>query len=540
MRASDLKSMEMIGHDPKTGFPILGHYRIMAMGITGLGRLYKDLNQSLGADKMDVLLTRFGYDGGLAHATVISDLYRFDSPEELLKAGGVMRRLAGLAHETITEIDFNPDKKQLRFKGIWKESFEPDIFRSISTGSDTPVCAILAGLVSGYASAVIGADVLVKEISCKAQGFDHCTFEGRTLGEWGLDLADVRKEFKITDIKTEMESLKSNLEQASRFIADQEDEINALKQQIRPGSMDTMIFRSHAMATTMTLAQKVAPTAATVLIQGESGTGKEVLARFIHDQSGRKEEPFLPINCAALPSDLLESELFGHTKGAFTGAESARKGLFVQAGKGTLFLDEIGELPLSLQPKLLRAIQEKQVRPLGGSTLEPVKARILTATNQEIKEMVAEGTFREDLYFRISVFPITLPPLRNRREDILPLARHFLSRLSPDHPGFSPQAIQHLEGFSWSGNIRELENVVEYGVILAGDHQRILPEHFPNQEAQTGTHPMAIFGQSLPSCRELEQQYIRHVLNQTNGNKTEASRILGLSISTLWRRLNRS
>jgi predicted hydrocarbon binding protein len=342
---------------------------------------------------MNVLLTRFGYDGGLAQAAVISDLYRFDSPEELLKAGGVMRRLAGLAHETITEIDFNPEKKQLRFKGIWKESFEPDIFRCLSPSSDKPVCSILTGLVSGYASAVMGTEMLVKEISCKAQGFDHCTFEGRTLGEWGLSLDD-------------------------------------------------------AMATTMTLTQKVAPTAATVLIQGE------------------------------------------------------------------------------------------KVRPLGGSTLEPVKARILAATNQEIREMVAKGTFREDLYFRISVFPITLPPLRNRREDILPLARHFLSRLSPGHPGFSPQAIQQLELFSWPGNIRELENVIEYGVILAGDKQRILPEHFPNQEEQTGPPPMAMFGQSLPTCRELEQQYICHVLNQTNGNKTEASRILGLSISTLWRRLN--
>jgi DNA-binding NtrC family response regulator/predicted hydrocarbon binding protein len=539
MRANDLKSMEMIGQDPKTGFPILGHYRIMAVGISGLGRLIKDLNQSLGADKMDVLLTRFGYDGGLAQAAVISDLYRFDSPEELLKAGGVIRRMAGLAHETITEIDFNPDKKQLRFKGIWKESFEPDIFRSLSPSSDKPVCSILTGLVSGYASAVMGTEVLVKEISCKAQGFDHCTFEGRTLGEWGLSLDDAMEKFKITDIKTDMERLKSNLEQASRFIADQENEINALRQQIRPGPDDTMIFRSNAMATTMTLAQKVAPTAATVLIQGESGTGKEVLAKFIHDHSGRKKEPFLPINCAALPPNLLESELFGHTKGAFTGADRAKKGLFVQAGQGTIFLDEIGELPLSLQPKLLRAIQEKKVRPLGGSTLEPVKARILTATNQEIRAMVAKGTFREDLYFRISVFPITLPPLRNRREDILLLARHFLSRLSPGHPGFSPQAIQQLERFSWPGNIRELENVIEYGVILAGDKQRILPEHFPNQEKQTGPPPITMFGHSLPTCRELEQQYIRHVLNQTNGNKTEASRILGLSISTLWRRLNR-
>ena len=303
-----------------------------------------------------------------------------------------------------------------------------------------------------------------------------------------------------------------------------------------PEADSGLIFRSESMGRVLVLAEKVAPTSATVLILGESGTGKEVLARFIHRHSGREKAPFLAINCAALPPNLLESELFGHQKGAFTGADADKNGLFVEAGQGTLLLDEVGELPPELQAKLLRALQEREVRPVGGVKDIPVKARIIAATNHDLREMVAQNRFREDLYYRLAVFPMLVTPLRQRRQDILLLARHFLSRLIPDHPGFSPQAVRMMETYPWPGNVRELENWVEYAVVLAGN-SRIMPDHLPQTGVPDGHQPAANLILNQPTCEELERRYIQLVLDQTGGNKTEAARILGLSISTLWRRL---
>lgn len=537
MQAEDLRSHEMLGYDENTGFPLLGQYRIMAMGTTGLGRLLQDLNQSLGQEKMEILLTRFGYEGGLSHAAVISELYTFDNIEEQLKAGSVIRRLAGLAEEKLFAIDYDLKKKRLRFKGTWTNSFETLIWNSMNDKAAKPTCSILSGLVSGYATAVFGTNILVKEISCQSQGNEYCTFEGRTLKEWGILETDVNHFAKIEEIKKQLDHLHINLDKANKFIGTQNTRIKELKKRIHPENKHGVIFRSSSMAKTIMLAEKVANTNASVLIQGESGTGKEVLARFIHNNSDKKAEPFMDINCAALPPNLLEAELFGHTKGAFTGAEREKKGLFVEAKKGTIFLDEIGELPIDLQAKLLRALQEKKIRPVGGTKNIPVNARIIAATNQNLKEMIYNGKFREDLYYRIAVFPIFISPLRERRQDILLLARHFLTKLNSHHPGFSPEAIKKLETFAWPGNIRELENWVEYAVVLADKDQLINPDHFPVNDFYEEKDPVSTIGKDFPSCRELEKRYIKQILNHTNNNKTEASKILGISISTLWRRL---
>jgi transcriptional regulator with PAS, ATPase and Fis domain len=230
----------------------------------------------------------------------------------------------------------------------------------------------------------------------------------------------------------------------------------------------------------------------------------------------------------------LESELFGHVKGAFTGADSTHKGLLLETGKGSFFLDEIGELPLELQSKFLRVLQEKEVRPVGGLKSIPLEARIIAATNRDLKSLVKEKMFREDLYYRLAVFPLTVKPLRDRKEDILLLSRHFLEKLQPGHPGFSPAAIRMMEAYPWPGNIRELENCIEYAVILAGQ-DRIMPEHFP--KAMSSEDPLTAISSDFPSFRELEKRYTRLVLKSTNQNKTQAARILGTSVTTLWRRL---
>ena len=294
------------------------------------------------------------------------------------------------------------------------------------------------------------------------------------------------------------------------------------------------------MARLKTLCQQVAPTKMTVLIQGESGTGKEVLARLIHDYSDNKNEPFLALNCAALTPNLLESELFGYVKGAFTGAEKNKRGLFVEAGKGTLFLDEVGELPMELQGKLLRVLQQREVRPVGGVKHIPVAARIIAATNRDLTEMINAKSFRKDLYYRLSVFPLLIPPLRDRRQDILLLARHFLSRIDQHHPGFSPQAIRCMEAYEWPGNVRELENWIEYAVVLSGG-KLILPEHFPSlSNNNVDNASLSTLALDFPTCDEMQQRYVSLVLKHTANNKSEASRILGIGSSTLWRYLKRN
>jgi transcriptional regulator with PAS, ATPase and Fis domain len=348
---------------------------------------------------------------------------------------------------------------------------------------------------------------------------------------------EVRQYFAVTYLDEELSQTQAMIQAAEREMSRWSEEVDLLRGGAdRTEAEHGIVFRSEAMAKVLHLAGKVAPTGSNVLIQGESGTGKEVLALYIHRKSGRGQRPFLAVNCAALPPNLLESELFGHVKGAFTGADSDKKGLMVEADAGTLFLDEIGEMPLELQAKLLRVLQEKSVRPVGGLKSVPLEARIVTATNQDLRRMVSEGRFREDLYYRLAVFPLFLTPLRQRRQDILVLARHFLHRLDPNHPGFSPQAVRRMEAHPWPGNVRELENWVEYAVVLAG-RERIMPEHLPIPAEAAGDNPLSTLALDLPTAAELEKRYIRKVLDHTEGNKSEAARILGLSMSTLWRRM---
>ncbi len=540
MRAKDLRMTELVGLEPTTGFPTFGGVRVLVMGMPTLLRLQEDLVLSLGQEKMAVIFARFGYEAGLGQATAMGGMYDFENPEEWLRAGGVLRKLSGLANEEIGSVEVDRERGVLRFTGVWHDSFEALLWRRQHEPNPTPVCSILTGLASGYASAILGTEVLVRETGCHGAGDDFCTFEGRPVAEWGLDPEEMRNYYAVNDLGEEINRLQNALHQVRSELVRQNAEVQILRRQggvRRTGSDEHgIIFRSESIAKLLVLAEKVAPTGATVLIQGESGTGKEILARFIHEKSGRGREPFMAVNCAALPPNLLESELFGHVKGSFTGADSDKKGLFVEAGRGTLFLDEVGELPLELQAKILRAIQEKEVRQVGGLKGIPIQARIITATNRDLRAMVAEGTFREDLFYRLAVFPLLVTPLRQRREDILLLARHFLGKFRQEHPGFSPEAVRKLEAYTWPGNVRELENWIEYAVVLAGD-ERILPEHLPISSPQDAQNPMGNLALDLPSAEELERRYISLVLEHTGGNKSEAARILGLSISTLWRRL---
>ena len=313
----------------------------------------------------------------------------------------------------------------------------------------------------------------------------------------------------------------------------------------RPRGADELLGDSAAMRTVLDLIDRVSDSDSSVLITGESGTGKELVARALHDRSQRRDRPFVAINCAAVPETLLESELFGHARGAFTDAKTARAGLFVQAGRGTLFLDEIGELPVGLQPKLLRALQERRVRPLGGEGEISVDARMVAATNRDLESAVAERTFREDLYYRINVIPIELPPLRARSSDVLQLAQHFLERCAAlagkRIRGLSPAAAQRLVGYSWPGNVRELQNCIERSVALA-QYDDIVVEDLPEKIRTYHHSHVVVAGEDpseLVSMEELERRYIQRVLDAVGGNKTLAARILGFDRTTLYRKLDR-
>ncbi len=337
------------------------------------------------------------------------------------------------------------------------------------------------------------------------------------------------------------------------------EEVRRLRRQVgqREGTGGEMIGDSPAMRELFSMIDRVASAPSSVLIIGESGTGKELVARSLHERSDRSDGPFVAINCAALPENLLESELFGHVEGAFTDARSDKDGLFVQAHGGTLFLDEVGDLPLSLQPKLLRVLEERTVRPVGGDRPLEVDVRILAATHRDLEQSVKDQRFREDLYFRLNVIELALPPLRERGRDILILAQHFIEEFS-EHTdqkvvGLSAEAGRAMMQYDWPGNVRELRNYIERAVVLALQEE-ISTEDLPAKvrgarrngaglsqgaAADMLTLQADLSDGRLPTVSELEARYIAFVLGQTEGNKSRAAQILGFDRTTLYRKLER-
>jgi len=306
----------------------------------------------------------------------------------------------------------------------------------------------------------------------------------------------------------------------------------------------SIVGSSAAIRELSAMIRRVADADATVLITGESGTGKELVARALHELSpARHAEPFVAVNCGAVPANLLESELFGHVRGAFTDAKSSRSGLFLQAGKGTIFLDEIGEMPLEMQVKLLRVLQERTVRPVGGDEEVPFEARVITATNRDLESEIDEGRFREDLFYRVNVVPIAVPPLRARGADILTLAKYLVekvaTRTGKHPPEISPDAARKLMSYDWPGNVRELENCIERAVAFSGAGNIELA-HLPTKilDHQPSRIELSTAEVSeMITLDEMERRYVRQVLASVSGNKTHAARVLGIDRRSLYRRL---
>jgi DNA-binding NtrC family response regulator len=322
------------------------------------------------------------------------------------------------------------------------------------------------------------------------------------------------------------------------------EENRALKEELgRRYEFDNIIGRSQPMQEIFATVERVAPSRATVLLAGESGVGKDLIARAIHFRSPRRDYPLVKINCSAIPENLMESELFGYEKGAFTGAQTSKPGKFEQADKGTVFLDEIGDVPAAIQVKLLRILQEREFERLGSNVTRHIDVRVIAATNQDLRAALEQGTFREDLYYRLNVVPMNIPPLRERKVDIPFLAGHFVKKLAPDAgcqvEGLTDAAIEKLMSYHWPGNVRELENVIERSLVMATgtvlDARDIHLENAPRPRAHNGESGFLPEGMTLD---EYEQELIREALKRADGNKSQAARLLGLTRNALRYRLS--
>ncbi|MEO7097670.1 MAG: sigma-54-dependent Fis family transcriptional regulator, partial [Polyangiales bacterium] len=336
--------------------------------------------------------------------------------------------------------------------------------------------------------------------------------------------------------------------QSVRQRRDQVEEVESLKRenarlaaQQRARAGTSLIGSSSPMQAVIEMVHQVAPSEATVLIRGESGTGKELVARALHFAGRRASRAFMPVNCGALVGTLLDSELFGHVRGAFTGADTAKRGLFLAADGGTLFLDEIGELPIELQPKLLRALQDGEVKAVGGTSSIRVDARVVAATNRALEEACKSGTFREDLYYRLAVITLEVPPLRNRPGDIPLLARHFVEqaalRAERSRPHITDAALAHLAAQAWPGNVRELENTIERAVILGTGDVLDIADVQGQRPATAATGLTTFTGDHIPTLDELERTHILRVLELCEQQKTKAAAMLGINRTTLWKKL---
>jgi DNA-binding NtrC family response regulator len=541
----DLHLAEVLDFRPGKGIIRLHDQRVVILSAAAMGLLRKELIDTLGADTARRLAIRFGYADGYHDAVNLRERSNWSDPVEGIRAGAVLQRLEGIVRAEVLSIEHDPETGRFAEEVHWHDSYVAEQHVHHYGRTASPVCWSLVGYASGFASACAGREIYFRETSCIGQGGKHCVAIGRDAESWGADLESIRADFQAANLGHEVERLHEavgrrvkELDRRERLLERRERELNLLRERInRHAESKHFIAGSQAMQDVLELAARVAPLDTTVLVYGESGTGKEFIVRLIHDQSPRASSPFVSINCAALTETLLESELFGHVRGAFTGAVRDKAGLFEVAGSGTIFLDEIGEIAPTVQAKLLRALQEREIRRVGGERSIKVHARVVAATNRELRAAVDAGTFREDLYFRLGAFVITVPPLRDRREDIAPLVHNFLvraaGRMKKDVSAVSADAMSALIHYRWPGNVRELEHAVERAVILAnGPTIRVMdlpPEVTQKSRARAGDDTLDL--------GEQERLMIERALDRFAGNRKKAAEALKISTVTLWRKM---
>ena len=537
MRVEDLNHQELLELDPEGGVIRFAGQRALLLDAVAMGLHRKYLVENFGLTAARTVLTQFGFAHGWRMADAIRKGIKWTSEEEWRRAGPHLYALEGLfrtqpgSEDTLT-----------RKGAILLASYEAEQHLLHFGRSDSAVCWTICGLLSGYVSQTTGREIYVLEDRCLGQGHAACHIVGRTREEWGDEHAEELAFFDGGRLK---ESLDVSLGRVMKTLREVEAKLHthrrALVQVVSDVEPPGLIVKSREMQEVVDLARRVAKVDATVLITGESGVGKERIARLVHDESTRAVGPFIAINCGAITETLLESELFGHTRGAFTGAVADRPGLFEAASHGTVLLDEIGEISAGMQVKLLRVLQEREIRRVGENKSRPVDVRVIAATNRDLAHGVAESIFRQDLYYRLKVVELHVPPLRDRRDDILPLARlllaHAAARMDRKISSLAPSAADQLLRYEWPGNVRELENAMERAVALARGN-RVQLEDLPEEIRQAFLKPV-VNGETVQRLSDVEKDYILAVLELNEGNQTRTAKQLGIGAATLYRKLKK-
>jgi DNA-binding NtrC family response regulator/predicted hydrocarbon binding protein len=536
VRPENLDHEELLELDPDGGVIRFAGQRAVLLDAVAMGLLRKYLVENFGLTAARTVLTQFGFAHGWRMAEAMQAEFEWESSEDWRRAGARIHALQGLFR-------IEAEGKGPLAKGgtTLVASYEAEQHLLHFGRSDVPACWTICGLTSGYASRIAAKEIYVLEEHCIGKGDAACNLVGRTREEWGAERAEELRFFERSRLK---ECLDVSLQRVTETLKLAERKLLERRRALVRVARDVeeplgIIARSPQMRQLVDLTRRVAKVDSTLLISGESGSGKERIARLVHDQSTRVAGPFIAVNCAAIAETLLESELFGHARGAFTGATQDRPGLFEAASSGTLLLDEIGEVSPGMQVKLLRVLQEREIRRVGENKNRRVDVRVIAATNRDLAQAVAAGNFRQDLYYRLRVVELQVPPLRERRDDLLPLARVLLAeaalRMKRKISAVAPPAAEQLLRYEWPGNVRELENAMERAVALTSGN-RVELEDLPEEVRLASPRPAA----SMRSVRPLdaiEKEYIIAALELNSGNQTRTAEQLQIGSATLYRKL---
>ncbi len=535
----------------------LGEQRSILMTLPALAGFRREVLQSLGLERTKGFFMRLGYQNGLKDGEMARHLRPNANTVDSFLAGPQLHMLRGMVQVEPLKIEIDPETGHFYMDHLWLNSFEVDICLSEFGILEDPVCWILIGYACGYSSSALEQEIIFREIECRGCGDEQCRAVGKPAHEWE-DHEEFKRYFVADPLIEELYELQS--------------QISGLRKNISGSDMlSNAVGHSKAFQQVCDMANKASHSNVSVLLYGETGVGKEVMAQGLHMHSNRANEPFIAINCAAIPPDLIEAELFGVEKGAFTGATQSRMGRFERAHKGTVFLDEVVELTPRAQASLLRVLQEGELERVGDNHTRSVDVRVIAATNEDLEGAVKSGRFRADLFYRLNVFPVTIPPLRDRRDDIPLLAEHFIDKYHARYHkrtlGFSNKAMDALMSYDWPGNIRELGNIIERGVILTDTNDTIgvdeliigIDESSNNVNALSSSGSLiaesdTLATQNLPKesddwveeifsagigLEQLENMLIDKAMSKTGGNVSKAARLLNLTRPALAYRLTK-
>jgi two-component system response regulator HydG len=534
VRADDLDHKELLELDPEGGAIRFAGQRALLLDAVAMGLLRKYLVENFGITAARTVLTQFGFAHGWRMAEAMRTEFTWESDEEWRRAGTRIHTLGGLFR-----VEPGGTGPLSKTGSMIVASYEAEQHLLHFGRSEVPVCWTICGLTSGYLSRIAGKDTYVLEDGCAGKGDAACRLFARSREDWGDERAEELRFFEPIRLK---ECLDVSLQRVTTTLKTAERKLQrhrrALVQVARTVDEPLgIVTKSAAMRQLVDLARRVAKVDSTVLITGESGSGKERVARLLHEASTRATGPFIAVNCGAITETLLESELFGHARGAFTGATHDRPGLFEAANGGTLLLDEVGEVSPGMQVKLLRTLQEREIRRVGENKSRRVDVRVVAATNRDLAHGVAGGGFRQDLYYRLRVVELNVPPLRDRRDDILPLARVLLAdaalRMNRKVSGLVPDAADQLLRYDWPGNVRELENTMERAVALASG-SRVEVEDLPAEIRNARPEPRSGVVRPLD---DVEKEHILAALELNEGNQTRTAAQLRIGSATLYRKL---